>query len=73
MSLYFCKEAIDLFNNLPRQHFNTGWVLTSIGRCYMEIVKYSEAEKYYAEALRIEPYRLEGIEYYSSCLWHLKK
>lgn len=39
----------------------------------MEIVKYSEAEKYYAEALRIEPYRLEGIEYYSSCLWHLKK
>lgn len=39
----------------------------------MEIVKYTEAEKYYVEALRIEPYRLEGIEYYSSCLWHLKK
>jgi len=39
----------------------------------MEIVKYSEAEKYFSEALRIEPYRLEGIEYYSSCLWHLKK
>jgi anaphase-promoting complex subunit 3 len=39
----------------------------------MEIVKYNEAEKMYSEALRIEPYRLEGIEYYSSCLWHLKK
>ena len=21
----------------------------------------------------MEPYRLEGVEYYSSCLWHLKK
>ncbi|EGR28714.1 hypothetical protein IMG5_170140 [Ichthyophthirius multifiliis] len=73
MSLYMCKEAIDYFNKLPRNHYNTGWVLANIGRCYMEIVKYSEAEKMYAEALRIEPYRLEGIEYYSSCLWHLKK
>ncbi|EAR84490.2 tetratricopeptide repeat protein (macronuclear) [Tetrahymena thermophila SB210] len=73
MSLYLCKEAIDYFFNLPKNHQQTGWVLTHIGRCYMEIVKYSEAEKYYTEALRIEPYRLEGIEYYSSCLWHLKK
>lgn len=73
MSLYLCKEAILLFNKLPKNHFNTGWVLTHIGRCNMEIVKYSEAEHYYEEALRIEPYRLEGIEYYSSCLWHLKK
>jgi len=39
----------------------------------MEIVKYQEAEKHYAEAFRIEPHRLEGIELYSSCLWHLKK
>jgi len=39
----------------------------------MEIVKYAEAEKHFSEALRIEPYRLEGIEFYSSCLWHLKK
>mmetsp|Transcript_19242 Transcript_19242/g.32776 ORF Transcript_19242/g.32776 Transcript_19242/m.32776 type:complete len:129 (-) Transcript_19242:504-890(-) len=23
--------------------------------------------------LKLEPYRLEGLEYYSTCLWHLKK
>jgi anaphase-promoting complex subunit 3 len=23
--------------------------------------------------LRHEPYRLEGLEYYSTCLWHQKK
>jgi anaphase-promoting complex subunit 3 len=39
----------------------------------MEVVKYADAEKHFAEAYRIEPYRLEGIEFYSSCLWHLKK
>ena len=22
---------------------------------------------------KLEPYRLEGLEYYSTCLWHLKK
>ena len=38
-----------------------------------EYVKYTEAEKYFEEAYHIEPYRLEGLEYYSSCLWHMKK
>ncbi len=47
MSLYMCKEAIEFFNKLPKNQYNTGWVLTNIGRCYMEIVKYSEAEKMY--------------------------
>jgi anaphase-promoting complex subunit 3 len=66
-------EAIELFNRLPTNQYNTGWVLSNIGRCYMEIVQYSEAEKYFAECFKIEPYRLEGIEYYSSCLWQMKK
>lgn len=73
MSSYFCQNAIELFYRLPNQQYKTGWVLSNIGRCYWECVKYSEAEKYFEEAFRIEPYRLEGIEYYSSCLWHMKK
>jgi len=36
-------------------------------------VKYAEAEKYFEEAYKVEPYRLEGLEYYSTCLWHMKK
>lgn len=39
----------------------------------MEIVKYQEAEKFYSESFKLEPYRLEGLEYYSACLWQLKK
>jgi len=70
---YNCQTAIELFNKLPQNHYRTGWVLSNIGRAYWESVKYTEAEKYFKEAFRIEPYRLEGLEYYSSCLWHLKK
>jgi len=73
MSGYLCQQAIEQFLKLPTNQLNTGWVLSNIGRCYMECIKYQEAEKFFAEALRIEPHRLEGIEYYSSCLWHLKK
>ena len=39
----------------------------------MEVVKYNEAAQYYEQAFKIEPYRIEGVEYFSSCLWHLKK
>jgi len=35
--------------------------------------RYSEAEKIYEKLKKLEPYRLEGMEYYSTCLWHLKK
>jgi len=70
---YNCQASIDAFQKLPPSHFNTGWVLSNIGRAYWECVKYSEAEKYFEEAYRIEPYRLEGLEYYSTCLWHMKK
>ena len=27
----------------------------------------------YDRCLKVEPYRLEGLEYYSSCLWQLKR
>lgn len=39
----------------------------------MEIVKYQEAANFYEQAYRNQPHRTEGIEHYSSCLWHLKK
>jgi anaphase-promoting complex subunit 3 len=39
----------------------------------MEIVKYQEAIQYYEMAYKLEPHRIEGVDYYSSCLWHLKK
>jgi anaphase-promoting complex subunit 3 len=37
-------------------------------------VKYPEAAKVYERiSQQLEPWRLEGLEYYSTCLWHLKQ
>jgi len=73
MTRYRCSESAQVFKSLPDNQYYTGWVLLCVGRCYFENGKYPDAEKVYNESLRIEPYRLEGLEYYSTCLWHLKK
>jgi anaphase-promoting complex subunit 3 len=73
LAAYKCPEAIKLFKQLPKSQYNTGWTLTQLGRALFESLRYTEAEKAYREALNVDPYRLEGVEYYSTCLWHLKK
>ena len=70
---FHCPKAIRILMNLPLKHYNTGWVLTAIGRAYFEMAKYDEAVKYFEEAHRVEPHRLQGTEYYSTALWHLQK
>lgn len=72
LSLYKCKEAIELIEQLPLNHRNSGVALSLLAKAYFELAKYKECEKHYRECLKVEPYRLEGIEYFSSCLWHLK-
>ena len=73
LSLYRCKETINLINELPKNHQNSGYVLSLLGKAHFEMAKYKECEKYYKECQRVEPARLEGMEYFSSCLWHLKE
>jgi len=41
LCLYECMESVEEFKKLPQNQLQTGWVLTSIGRAYMEIVKYN--------------------------------
>jgi len=73
LAAYKCSEAIKLIKQLPKNQYNTGWTLTQLGRALFESLRYTEAEKAYREALNVDPCRLEGVEYYSTCLWHLKK
>ena len=73
MSDFNCKEAIELFEKLPKKQMNTGWVSNNIARCYFELTNYPKAEGMYQKMVTQEPYRLEGLEYYSTTLWHLKK
>ena len=73
MSEYKCAEAVVQFMKLPKKQQQTGWVCAQIARCYFEMAKWNECQKMYENMLKYEPYRLEGLEYYSTCLWHLKK
>eukprot|EP00347_Sterkiella_histriomuscorum_P021758 403332866 len=73
LCLYRCQESVKIFGKLSKKQYTTGWVLAQVGKCYFEMSKYTEAEKFYKKVLNVEPYRLEGLEYYSTCLWHLRK
>ncbi|KAL9645999.1 hypothetical protein ABK040_000439 [Willaertia magna] len=70
---YKGKEAIHNFQKLPPNHYQSGWVLTHIGKSYFEMAQYENAEKAFERIRLLEPYRLDGLEIYSTILWHLKK
>ena len=61
-----------LNGGLDQAQFNTGWVLRQCGLCYYEMSEYSRAKKYFEAMRRTEPYRVDGLEVYSTVLWHLK-
>lgn len=67
------KIAIEGFKALPKRQQSTGWTHVNIGRCFMDIGDNEKAEEAFLEAFSKEPYRIKGMEYYSSCLWQLKK
>ena len=73
MQKYSCSEAEEKFQKLTTKQKETGWVQAMIARCLFEQGKYAEACKCYEKVMKLEPYRIEGFEYYSTCLWHLKK
>lgn len=40
MCQYRCKEAISCLKDLPDYHYETGWVLSLIGRAHLELAEY---------------------------------
>jgi tetratricopeptide (TPR) repeat protein len=72
VSIYHCEDCINKIKLLPSNHQRSGYILSIQGRCLFELARYKECEKVFKESLKLEPARLEGIEYFSSCLWHLK-
>eukprot|EP00038_Savillea_parva_P018736 m.25338 g.25338 ORF g.25338 m.25338 type:complete len:734 (-) comp4227_c0_seq1:59-2260(-) len=73
LSNFECNDAIELFSALPPSHLNTGWTYCQIGKAYFELAKYKEANWAFRMARRLEPYRTEGMEIYSTTLWHLRQ
>ncbi|KAF8031265.1 hypothetical protein BT93_D0458 [Corymbia citriodora subsp. variegata] len=71
--LYRCQDALDVYSRLPHKHYNTGWVLSQVGKAYFELVDYMEANQAFNLARRTTPYSLEGMDIYSTVLYHLKE
>ncbi|KAH1076348.1 hypothetical protein GLYMA_19G042200v4 [Glycine max] len=71
--LYRCQDALDTYLKLPQKHYNTGWVLSQVGKAYFELVDYLEADRAFSHARQITPYSLEGMDIHSTVLYHLKE
>ena len=65
-------EARGFLNELPEKQRETGWVLTEMARTYFDEHKYRDAVDVFKKMQSTEPYRLSGLEYYSTCLWRLE-
>lgn len=70
---YKCADAIQQFHGLPDNHFRTAWTYCQIGRANFELADYKEADNCFRMARRLEPYRSQGMEIYSTTLWHLQQ
>lgn len=73
LAKYQSRMAIEVLLSLPSRHVNSGWVLSCLGRSHFELAQYNEAAKYYEEARIKAPHRLQGVEFYSTALWHLQQ
>ncbi|KAK6120461.1 hypothetical protein DH2020_045798 [Rehmannia glutinosa] len=68
-----CQDALNIYLKLPQKHYNTGWVLSQVGKAYFEMVDYLEADRAFSRARIASPYSLEGMDIYSTVLYHLKE
>mmetsp|Transcript_22800 Transcript_22800/g.53243 ORF Transcript_22800/g.53243 Transcript_22800/m.53243 type:complete len:792 (+) Transcript_22800:53-2428(+) len=73
MHSFDTQQAAQMLGKLPKRHYESGYVQELVGLCHFESADYKKAELAFQQVLRIEPRRLEGLEYYSSVLWHLRK
>lgn len=44
-----------------------------IARAHYELAQYDAAAKIFAEIRKTHPCRTEGMDIYSTCLWHLQR
>ncbi|XP_042033719.1 cell division cycle protein 27 homolog B-like [Salvia splendens] len=68
-----CQDALSIYMKLPQKHYNTGWVLSQVGKAYFEMVDYLEADRAFSRARIASPYSLDGMDIYSTVLYHLKE
>ncbi|KAL8998681.1 MAG: hypothetical protein Q9169_002342 [Polycauliona sp. 2 TL-2023] len=67
------QDAIQIYNSITLSQRDTPYILSQIARGYFEQGLYLDAEKIYARLRGIFPSQIEGMERYSTSLWHQKK
>ncbi|CAH0548030.1 unnamed protein product [Brassicogethes aeneus] len=67
------KEAVEQLTALPANQFDTAWVLCLAGRAHFEQTDYEASARFFGEVHAREPHRLDGMDVYSTCLWHLQR
>lgn len=73
MCRYDSLAAVEEFQKLPKDQFETGYVLCKVGKCYFEVVQYHKSKKMFELVRKFEPYRTEDMEIYSTILWQLNE
>eukprot|EP00730_Choanoeca_flexa_P000915 TRINITY_DN10397_c0_g1_i4.p1 TRINITY_DN10397_c0_g1~~TRINITY_DN10397_c0_g1_i4.p1 ORF type:complete len:866 (+),score=196.81 TRINITY_DN10397_c0_g1_i4:3-2600(+) len=73
LTLYDCHGAIDLVEQMSPAHYHSGWSLCLMGKAFMELADYRAADRVFRMARRLESHRVDGMEYYSTVLWHMRK
>jgi anaphase-promoting complex subunit 3 len=67
------KHAIQLFERLPEEQYNTGWVLHQVGRAHFAMADYANAIRSLQLMEQVEPHRMAGLEVLSTALWQTKR
>ncbi|KAJ0264229.1 Cell division cycle protein 27 A [Hirschfeldia incana] len=70
--MYHCQEALLIYQKLSEKQYNTHWVLMQVGKAYVELQEYFNADSVFTLAHQKYPYALEGMDTYSTVLYHLK-
>eukprot|EP00475_Leptophrys_vorax_P044481 TRINITY_DN8926_c0_g1_i1.p1 TRINITY_DN8926_c0_g1~~TRINITY_DN8926_c0_g1_i1.p1 ORF type:complete len:552 (+),score=110.49 TRINITY_DN8926_c0_g1_i1:180-1658(+) len=71
---YESLECLKLLEALPSRYMSLShWGLVLKGRCYFEKSDYKKACAIFENLRKRFPFVLVGLEWYSTCLWHLKK
>ncbi|XP_019102195.1 PREDICTED: cell division cycle protein 27 homolog A-like isoform X2 [Camelina sativa] len=71
--MYNCQEALLVYQKLSLKQYNTHWVLVQVGKAYFELQDYFNADSTFTLAHQKYPYALEGMDTYSTVLYHLKE
>ena len=68
-----CATALAELRRLPPGQFTSAWVQQQTGKAHFEMAEYSEAAAAFERMRAHSPYRMDGIDVYSTTLWQLKR